>query len=245
MKKQTNKKVNKSLIWAIVCVAVVVLAVVMIWLGTSLGDRTPEETVPPESTEEQNVETVTVDQPLGKSLTVRSMGPYTGLYMEDGSDEMVSNVLMLEIENTGDYVLQYAEVTLPVGDAQAQFSLSTLFPGEKTIVLEKNRVTWSADAAYGDAEISNEVYFDQAPGLQADMLQAQLLDGGMNVTNVSGQDITGTIVIYYKNYQDGMYYGGITYRVRLEEGLQADQTIQIMSEHVHAENTKIVFITIS
>ena len=76
-----------------------------------------------------------------------------------------------------------------------------------------------------------------------DQLKIQGYQGAINVTNISGQDITGDIIIYYKNSSADMYYGGITYRARIEGGLKAGELRQIVPEHFNADASTILFIT--
>ena len=79
--------------------------------------------------------------------------------------------------------------------------------------------------------------------IHADVLKLQGLDGALNITNISGEDITGDIVIYYKNSSSDMYYGGITYRVRLEGGLKDGEIRQIMSDHYSTSGSEVLFVT--
>ena len=47
-----------------------------------------------------------------EGLKITDTANYAGIYMEDGSDEVVSNVMMIIVENTSASDLQYAEITL-------------------------------------------------------------------------------------------------------------------------------------
>ena len=186
-----------------------------------------------------------VDVALDKGLQITGIGAYTGAYVEDGSNEFVSGVLMLRVTNNGTEDIQYAEFTIPMEDTAAQFTLSTLPVGATAILLEQNRMLWNEQTVYPAPEMSLVAMFNAPLSLQEDKLKIQALDGGLNVTNISGQDLDGDIVIYYKNAQQGLYYGGITYRVRLEGGIGTDEIKQIMSEHFSATGSEVVFITIS
>ena len=50
---------------------------------------------------------------------------------------------------------------------------------------------------------------------------------------------SGDIEIYYKSLVDGQLYGGITYRISLEEGLTAGEIRQIMASHFAETGTEI------
>lgn len=201
--------------------------------GASASSDTAISSVPSSGEEELGIE-------LTYGLTITKIGGYTGAFVEDGTDEVVENVLMLVVENNGDEYIQYAEITM----GQALFSLSTLMPGESVVVLEQDRMAYNSNAEYALPEAQNVARFTEEPTLCTDKLYIQTLDGCLNITNVSGADITGDVVIYYKNYVDGLYYGGITYRVRLSGGIASEEIKQIMVNHYKSDASKIVFVTV-
>jgi hypothetical protein len=51
-------------------------------------------------------------------------------------------------------------------------------------------------------------------------------------------------VIYYKNYTQGLYYGGITYRVRVPGGIQADEVKQLTASHFSSTGSRVMFVTV-
>lgn len=186
------------------------------------------------------VEAVSID--LGYGMRITDVGKYTGVYMEDGSDEIVSGVMMIAVTNEGEDAIQYAEIRLPVGDQTACFSLSTLTPGSTMILLEQTRMAYTA-GEYTTADVNNVALFQAPLSLCEDRLEIQTLNGAINVSNISGADITGDIIIYYKNSAADVYYGGITYRVRLEGGLKAGEIRQIMASHFSESGSTIMFVT--
>lgn len=180
---------------------------------------------------------------LGRGLKITDVGSYTGVYMEDGSDEIVSRILMAVVTNTSDRDLEYAEITLTGGETEAKFTVSTLPAGASAVLLEKTRMEFPGEGVFDSAAAENVSFFDTPMSLHEDVLKLQGLDGALNITNISGRDITGDIVIYYKNSSADMYYGGITYRVRLEGGLKAGEIRQIMTDHYSASGSTVLFVT--
>lgn len=255
-KNTKNKSGNDRGLWLLIIVLSVLLiaaVTVALCLPGCQPEQTPTE--PEQTPAEPDVPVQSQTQPsmeereettinLGYGLTVTEVGKYTGAYVEDGSDEFVTGVLMLRIMNTGEQDIQYAEITMALAEGEAKFSLSTLPVGEAVILLEHSRMQWDAQEEYAHAVMENVVAFAEPLSLQEDQLKIQILNGGLNVTNISGQDITGDIVIYYKNAQMGLYYGGVTYRVRLEGGLKAGELRQGMSDHLSATGSEIMFVTI-
>ena len=94
------------------------------------------------------------------------------------------------------------------------------------------------------ASASAVTFMETEPSLLQDHLKIQSLDGAMNITNISGEDITGDIVIYYKNAAADLLYGGITYRITVRGGLKKDEVRQISVSHLSAVGSRVMFITI-
>lgn len=63
---------------------------------------------------------------LGSGLSLMSVNRYAGAFVEDGSDETVSDVLAITVRNDGDKTVQYAQITLTQGESTYQFSITTL-----------------------------------------------------------------------------------------------------------------------
>lgn len=179
---------------------------------------------------------------LGKGLVVTSIDTYSGAFVEDGSDEDVEDVLMITVRNDGDKVLQYAETQLFYDDVTAEFAFSTLKPGQSVTVLEKNRLPYTEGKAVKSTSLGNVVFFEKELDLCEDKLKVSAMDGAFNVENISGQDLPGNVVIYYKNKQDGVYHGGITYRVMIEGGIENGGIKQSMSGHFTLSGSEVMFV---
>ena len=164
--------------------------------------------------------------------------------MEDGSDEVVSGILMIIVSNTTDTTLQYGKISLKAGETDAIFELTTLPAGKSVVLLEKSRLEYDETMLYTDVKAENTAYFQQEPSLMADTVKLQVLDGVINVTNISDKDIDGEIVIYYKNAASDLYYGGITYRSRVAGGLKAGETRQVAGGHLSKSGTAVMFVQI-
>ena len=184
---------------------------------------------------------------LGNGLEILDVGGYTGAYVEDGTDEIVSGILMLKVINNGTSTVEYASITMEVNGKTAEFAVSTLKPGATVVLLEKNRMVYDKNANYLDGELAceNLSVFREPLNLYEDKIAVQVLDGAINVTNISQEDIPGRISIYYKNAAAGVYYGGITYRVTLENGLKAGEIRQMTAKHFSDTGSEIMFLTIA
>ena len=181
----------------------------------------------------------------GCSIQVSEIGSYSGTYMEDASDVEVSDVMMIKVKNTGEEPIQYAEVTLFANNTEVGlFKFSTLMPEETILVLESEKKVYDENVHISRAIASNVALFQNKPELYSDKIKIQSLDGGFNITNISDMDITEEIVIYFKDCQEELLMGGITYRGRIEGGLKKGEIRQVMSSNFTENNTCIMFVTI-
>lgn len=175
-------------------------------------------------------------------LVITHMDSYSGEYWEDGSNEEISDIYAIVVENRGTKVLQYAEITIGLEGKEAHFSLSTLPTNEKILVLEKNKLKCD-DAAIVDAEISNVVFFENGISMHDDIFNLNGADGILNVENISEKNISGDIFVYYKNYELNMFCGGITYRARISGGLAKEEIKQVMTKNYSTDNSVLMMIT--
>ena len=198
----------------------------------------PAESVPPE-TEKPAAQFPMV---LQDGLQINSVNKYAGVYMEDGSDDIVTGILMIELENTSDQDLHLAQIRLYYADVTAEFQVTNLPAHAKVVLLEINRMAYIAEMPES-AEAVN-VAFVEAFSMYEDKLEITALSGVINVRNISGEDIDQDIYIYYKNTAGDLYYGGITYRVRIEGGLKKDEIRQLMASHFDDKTCQLLMVTI-
>lgn len=249
-KKKQSKGRGAGLIVLILLVAVCIAAVIV---RPSLPQEPParpvQTTAPAVQTETVPVQTVSVPaetQPainLGYGLEITDHGSYTGLYMEDGSNEIVSDVMMVVVENTGKEDIQLAEFTAVSGGEEYRFRLTNLAAGERAVLLEQERRAASG-APLESAVAGNVALFTEPMELYEDTIEIGGLEGMLNVQNISGADIGGDICIYYKYAAQDIYYGGITFRVRIEGGLKAGELRQIPAGHFDPDGCAVVQVTI-
>lgn len=243
--KNPKKTASVKTIWVVIA-AVAVLAAIVLLVVLTAGDGADDPTAPTGTAATNPIKIDSaekVDINLGYGLYIRDVANYTGIYMEDGTDELVSGVLMIVVENTGDTDVQLADIEMPVGDQVAYFKLTTLPAGDSVVLLESNRMQY-ADVEYTTAITKNVVLFDTPIDLCQDKIKIQGLNGVLNVTNISGEDITGDVVIYYKNSASDMLYGGITYRVVISGGMRADEIKQITAGHFTTSGSRVMWVTV-
>lgn len=179
---------------------------------------------------------------LGYGLELQGLGRYAGLFLEDGSNDSVSDVMMIKIKNTGDKDLQLARLSLTYTNFTAEFELTNLPVGKTAVVLEKNRHAYSQEQ-HRDVVLSDVVHFDDQMGVSEEIYEISGLPGALNLKNRSDIDVSGDIYVYYKYIADDMLYGGITFRAKLPGGLRAGETKQLASSHFDPEQCIVLHIS--
>lgn len=179
---------------------------------------------------------------LGNKLYITKIGSYAGAYVEDGSDEVVTDVMMVLLENQSENDLQYAEVTVELESATAFFTVSNLPAGKSAVLLETSRVAWP-DEEVVSTSVENVVFFESPMSVLENELKITGQDGSLTIENISGQDINVPMYVYYKNAVGDMCYGGITYRVQLADGIANGNAVQIATSHYDPDSSVVVAVT--
>ena len=251
MSNKIEKEYGKPRKWTLV-LAAALAALLILLVGLMIQNQTQKDdpqsaavSAKEEPGQIQRDTDVRQTYSLGEGLEITDVGSYTGVYMEDGSDEVVTGVMMIIVSNTSDKALEYAEITLSGGAGEGRFTVSALPTGESVVLLEKNRKPYASGVEYSQAKAENIAFFQSEISLMADELKIQPLDGGVNVTNISDRDIDGDIFICYKNEANGLLYGGIAYRVRIEGGLKAGEIRQIMTNHFSDSGTALIYVSVT
>jgi hypothetical protein len=178
---------------------------------------------------------------LGDGLRIEKIGDYAGMYMEDGSNEVVEGVMMILLSNLSENDLQLARIYLEYPDFTAEFEVTNLPAGECVVVQEKNRQQETGGKLLS-VESKNVVFFPEAMSLQEDRISINAMNGVLEVTNISETDIPGPVYVYYKNSASGMLYGGITFRVTIREGLKAGETRTVNAGHYTKDNSRLLMV---
>ncbi|MGN1443826.1 MAG: hypothetical protein ACI4XE_08250 [Acutalibacteraceae bacterium] len=177
---------------------------------------------------------------LSNGCEIAEIKSYSGPFVEDGSDVEKTDVFALVIKNTTGKHFQYMTVNIQIGGNDYNFKLTTLFDNSAVTVLE------STGAPYNDQKIdtvtlTQSVEFSSDPTVHPKELEITVMDGLMNVKNISGKDITSDIYVYYKLTDGDDWFGGITYRANVGGGLKNGELRQIPANHFKKESCKVVF----
>jgi phosphatidylserine/phosphatidylglycerophosphate/cardiolipin synthase-like enzyme len=148
---------------------------------------------------------------------------------------------MVILKNASEMDLQLVRIEVAYSAFTAEFEATNIPAGESVVLLERGRRELP-DGEYLSVVCKNVVFFPENLSMHEDMIRIDGENGIMEVTNISNQDIDGDIFIYYKNSAVDLFYGGITYRVRIEGGLAAGESARIISAHYLPKSCRIVGI---
>ena len=260
-KKQAGKKTSPAGIVLVVILSITLAALLMMFvipqaLYQLRHTDTPEEeiviqepTPAPESTETTapaEEPSLPPQEPLlfpvalddGK-LVVSSMFSHTGIHPEK-SDENVSDLAALLVENTSGKYLAEANITATLSNgAVCSFTVTDL-PADKIITLfAEDDETFTADDSCVD--LSSEAVFEDA--VTPDQLSVTAMGMDVMVENTSGEDLTN-IDIYCRDILGESYFGGAVYKHTIEN-LSAGQTATVTVSESFVGMVEVVRIAIN
>lgn len=225
---------------------------------TEPDETEPEETEPTEEpTEDPAVEPTEpqipeITAPSGvhfpyripdTGLVIEALNPYTGVFLEDGSDRDAEDVYALILRNTEEVCAEYIHITLTRDDGEELiFIASGMEAGARMVVMEANAREYE-EAEYTDcrADVARVEGFEQSEDL---ILVEEDDRGALTVENISGRDIP-CVRIFYKYYMADVdvYVGGITYTAKIVD-LEAGATQTVMPSHYVGEDSRIVMVKV-
>lgn len=257
--KYAKKKKNTGFRWILIVLLLVAVGLAGLWIAAK--DKEPAPVIPNETTQpaetEQLTEAPTETKPaqttepedafqpinLGYGVSLEQVRSYTGTYMEDGSDQLVSDVMMIRIHNSGEKDIQLMNIEVGYTDVTYHFVVTNLPAGASAVLLELDRSPMPQGNPLS-AVASNVVVFSENMQADTGVYEISGMDGMLNVKNISGAEITGDIYVYYKYKIQDVYYGGITFRVKIEGGLDADEIRQVMTSHYNPDNCEVILIEV-
>ena len=110
-------------------------------------------------------------------VTVEKVGRYAGIFVEDGSDEIVSDVFAITVVNNSDKMLQYAQVVITCGGEEYTFDMSTIPAGARAQVLEKNKK--------GVIQVRTAHSLNPVPFIIYSKTKYEIKDGAYGLANVA------------------------------------------------------------
>lgn len=234
-------KRNRTLWLAAGCVAAAALLAMVAWMMIAPeGQPQPPASTAGQQTLTQGTEPFAVNFPRpvsGCELELRSMTNYTGAYVEEGSNQQVTNVAMAHIVNIGSQPVEFALVQVAWGEEILQFRVSLLLPGESVLVQEA-QMKAMPDAAV--TQCSAEVAMLAETDWQQQLSVTDNGDGSLTVVNLTDRDLA-QVRLFYKYYsqEQQLYVGGIAFSAKITE-LKAGAEVTVRPSHYIAGDSRII-----
>ncbi len=176
------------------------------------------------------------------NIIVEEATTYSGEFPEDGTFSEKENILSLKISNNSEKDLRLIRIYVTTSKKEMFFEVTTLTAKSYATVFEKNAQILEDDEEIIEFRAENIVYFDNSISLKGDKVEITPLKSVFNVKNISGEDISSDIYIYYKRIdENGDYFGGITFRSKAS-GLKDGELKQIPASHFDTQNSKVIFV---
>lgn len=177
-------------------------------------------------------------------LQVLCAGSYSGAFLEDGTDEQVTDILAIIVRNNGSSLVEYGKIELPLSDKRtATFIFSGLPVGASILIQESSRMQLG-EARDKSAFVLSECALPGTIVLDfGNDFEIYTDDGVLNIRNISGSDITSDVSVFYKNFEYGLFMGGITYRARFTGGVKADDIVQALQNHFWVDTSAILYMS--
>ena len=148
--------------------------------------------------------------------------------------------LAVVAENVSDVDVEYALLTVKSRNNSFTFNISVLLRETKALLICNEAVGFDSNEIYTGWKTENVVNFENTPVMNNDKLEIFVVDGSISIKNISGNDITSDILIYYKQKQDNLLNGSKTHRIRIS-GLKADSQTYVKADGLNENNCQVIF----
>ena len=177
----------------------------------------------------------------GYGLVIEKMAPYTGMFVEDGTNASVENVAMLLVKNNGDFPVEYTQIRVMCGQEELLFDISALPVGQVLVVQEKNGKTLTAESL---ANSATALVVNRADMAMSEK-QVQVVDNGNNTLTIKNltNEMIPTVRVFYKYYMEdeNVFVGGIAFTVRVSR-LGAGASVTVQPSHYTSQTSRVVMV---
>lgn len=235
MKSTEIKKHSRIWLWGIAACLIIAVAAVAVYLSAAQGNS---------GSKKNDAQNTAIDNTVdyGWGLHLLDVAPYSGPYVEDGSDETVENIVSIIVKNEGTEDVQLATLTLKSADGtEYSFTLTALPAGKQVTLLETNRAPYQEELEVLGVVVSDVAGFNEPISLHEELLRIDASNRTLTVKNISGESFPGGRV-FYKNISVDGYLGGITYTVTIPAMAVGEET-SLYTGHYIPGNSELLFVT--
>lgn len=146
-------------------------------------------------------------------LLIKGMGIYEGPYLEDGSNNPVTDVAALWITNCSQHPIQQGAVVLEIDQEQYVFEIFAVPPGECVFVCESERKQFTNMTI---TACSGWAVEDTWPAIQGLFTISEIGMDTLEIKNLTDQMVPH-IQLLYKSYdqESNVYIGGICHTLEV------------------------------
>ncbi len=148
-------------------------------------------------------------------LVVEQVSSYSGYFIEDSSNDEVSDITAIVLRNNGK-PLDFAGIGISQGERSLAFSASDIPAGAAVIIQEQSRAAFLDEPFYSCTATAENT--DSFTLSQDKVSVTEESNGSLTVTNLTDKTIP-SVVISYKSYipEEEVYVGGLTYHITLDD----------------------------
>ena len=168
------------------------------------------------------------DSKIDGWLKILSVGDYGGK-------------LSFTIENASKDDIEYAIISCSTGEYTVSFKVTALMAGQKALIICTEDEAYNKNTNYNNWKVENKILYSEKPSLCNDVFNISTEDGAVTVKNISNKNINGTIYIYYKRVDNGVYIAPETYRTKID-GLKKGESKTTSAAHFTKGVHEIIFI---
>ncbi len=201
----------------------------------------------------QDIQSTQADLPDEVTLEAQTQPPLTTIAPEDSQLGItvdgwlkvsaiteVDGVLAVVAENVSDADVEYAVLTVRTKNDTLSFNVSAMLRSMTAVLVCNEQVSAEDDESYTSWQTENRVDFVNSPVMNEDVLEISVTDGSISVKNVSDEDISSDIFIYYKDKVNNTLNGSVTHRVRISS-LKSGAKTFINAKNINADSCEIIF----
>ena len=171
-------------------------------------------------------------------ITCDEYSLFSGQFVEDGKDDLVSNVATILVTNNSDQFLDLATIMYLIDGKTATFVVTGLPAGRSAWVLESSKLTATASSTF--TYVDKTTSFRENVSATSDKVTITADGNMLTATNNSDETLEGVFIYYRSVHTDGNFLGGITYLVDFGT-LEPGASVEKMGGH-YSEDSEIIRI---
>ena len=177
-----------------------------------------------------------------EGLKVCRIGTYTGTFVEQGTDTDCNDIPAIIVQNTSDRMIKKAVLV----QGSQTFVVTYLPPNGICLVQEQTGQQAQFEDSLYNLVFREPVQFAEDDGTAQNRVRIESDKNLITIENISGEDIPGSVNVWYKTKENGLYFGGVSYKAAVDDGvLKADSTAAVQTAHFDPECSELLLVTFS